>query len=314
MVRIIAPLNDAAFSEAGWRSFVGPLASSGVLGSPGGTECQVYANASGMQVFLRAGSALLVGTGYTEPAQLTFTVPANGAGSARTDLMVLRLDPAASPTINRVVPLLVAGTPGAGAPAVTRTSAGVWELPLARVAVAAGAVNIAAAAVTDVREFAGVDVAPMAAGRRPTGPRVGQLVYDAGWYGWDGSAWQQLPTLAGVVGGWTPLTPAGSLTSNGGAAPLACRAEAGRVHVRGELRKSDSSAFTALDVAPGVLMTTLPGGFRPADRTRVPIAGTLTGGLVGARAEITPNGEIRVDAPAAYQPTFLTLDNVHFPI
>jgi hypothetical protein len=58
----------------------------------GGTTGQVYANSSGMQVFVRAGLAMVRGAMWSNTADIPCTIAANGTGSARIDRVVLRND------------------------------------------------------------------------------------------------------------------------------------------------------------------------------------------------------------------------------
>lgn len=119
----------------------------GLIGSPADTNL-VYGDSTGMQVKVRADRYAYI-RGYewwSGATEFTKTIGANASGSTRIDLIVLRL----SRTTWNVTIEVVAGTPGAGAPAVTQNTGttGVWELPLATVSVAPSASTVTAGNVT----------------------------------------------------------------------------------------------------------------------------------------------------------------------
>lgn len=103
-----------------------------------------------MSVDVGQGAAFLQGHYYENDGTLNKTIGANSSGSTRIDRVVLRLDRAA----NTLTCEILEGTPGAGAPALTQTSSGVYELPLARVTVASGASSIVTANLTEERAVA----------------------------------------------------------------------------------------------------------------------------------------------------------------
>jgi hypothetical protein len=110
----------------------------------------VYGDSTGMQVKVAADRYALVRghEWWSGSSILTKTIGANSSGSTRTDLVVLRL----SRTTWDVTTVVIAGTPGAGAPAPTQNTGttGSWDLPLATVTVANGAATITAGNVTYV--------------------------------------------------------------------------------------------------------------------------------------------------------------------
>jgi len=96
-------------------------------------------------VQVAVGAAFVQGCLYLNTATaVTLPIADNTSGSARVDRIVLRLD-----TANERVRLAVnQGTPGGGAPALTQVVGGIWEISLARVAVANGFSTITAAEIT----------------------------------------------------------------------------------------------------------------------------------------------------------------------
>jgi len=116
-----------------------------------GLELEPFADSTGLNVKVKSGDALVRGHYYASSEQETITVPAASVTNPRIDLIVLRLDP----SVNSIILALRAGTPAVTpvAPTPTQTESAVYELPLATVNVAAGAVTIIAENVTDVRSM-----------------------------------------------------------------------------------------------------------------------------------------------------------------
>ncbi|MFF3558978.1 hypothetical protein ACFYXS_02900 [Streptomyces sp. NPDC002574] len=175
-------------NEDGWSSYFRMAQVDGVFAtSETGTELKVTAsNASTVSV--AAGEAWVQGTYYQNSAALNVSVPTNSGGaSARNDLIVLRRDPSADSTTVKYK------TGGTSFPTLTQTLNGTWEVPLARVTVAAGASVVPPAGVTDVRWFLGRPVVfGSSTYRRP--PVRGQFHVDNGnkIYVGDGTAWRLL--------------------------------------------------------------------------------------------------------------------------
>jgi hypothetical protein len=154
------------------------------------------ANGAGMVVTLAPGEALVRGTltGDASAASVTIpAAPASGSGLSRIDTIVKRLDRSGTPVIKTAVVSgnAVAGTPAA--PTLTQSATGVWEWPVANVAVAAGAVSIVSANITDRRTFAPLKVGAWKT--RPANPRAGQLGLNrtsGKWEYFDGGQWLDL--------------------------------------------------------------------------------------------------------------------------
>lgn len=99
-----------------------------------------------MSVLLNIGSALVDGTEYQNSAALTLSITANASGNPRIDTIVLR-KVFATQTIRAFV---LAGTPAASPvpPSLTQSTGVTWEIPIADIAVANGAVSITNANIT----------------------------------------------------------------------------------------------------------------------------------------------------------------------
>ena len=139
-----------------YERMLGDMFTAGVF--PRG-EMLVVAPASGMQITLKTGGAVLIRTDatsagprgylYSNTAAQTLTCNVADGVAGRIDAVVLRW----SRTARSVTAAIVTGTPAATptAPAPTRT-ADIWELCLAQISVAAGTTEITAAQITDTRE------------------------------------------------------------------------------------------------------------------------------------------------------------------
>ncbi|MFI5974812.1 hypothetical protein [Streptomyces sp. NPDC051452] len=200
-------------TEDQWSSYFRMFQVDGVFEtSESGSGLKVTAsNASTVSV--AAGEAVIQGTYYGNSAALNVNVPTNSGGtSTRNDLIVLRRDPSADSTTVQYK------TGGTSFPSLTQTLNGTWEIPLARITVAAGASVVPPSGVTDVRWFVGRPaVFGSSAYRRP--PVRGQLHIDNGTdlYLGDGTSWNFLGTAEPLAAKtYTPVWTAGSTTINWG--------------------------------------------------------------------------------------------------
>lgn len=192
----------AAVNETDWSHLARHLASSGVVGDPGGNQLEVFADSTGRHVKVRPGQGITRGHYYLNDAIKQIDLDANPSGSTRLDLIVLRLNP----TANTVIADKVTGTPGAGAPPVpTQSDTDIFELPLGVATVIAGATTITFDQVTDARRHSGLDVIPcrvVADIPIAMGIRRGQLAYEV-FTGllkiFDGATWGRLTPTRQVV-------------------------------------------------------------------------------------------------------------------
>jgi hypothetical protein len=219
----------------------------------------VYANSSGLQVFVRSGKRAIVQgrAWYSGSSDVALTLAANSSGSTRTDTVVLRLDRS---TWN-VTAAVRQGTPGAGPPTLQRDAGdtGLWEIPLADVTVDNGAGSIASGKVyarpllqsgavracnviTDVQAL----LAP------------GDIVYEAGtgrWIGWTSAG----GTLLNEDTGYSNLAISG-YWQVGGFQPQIIRRN-GWVYLRGSITRKTATLQSTDTNSP---IGTIPAGYRPA--------------------------------------------------
>lgn len=231
--------------DISWETMASQFAADGILGIPSDTP-MVYADSTGRQVKIRSGrTALVRGHGWaSDPTtDLTKAISANSSGSTRTDLVVLGLDR----TTWAVSCYIKAGTPGAGVPpALTRqtTSPGVWEIPLAAVAVPNGASTTNATDVTWIGYYLGptriLYVADLTILGQIPSPVPGQLAWVAGsvnalyvWIsgsgagtGWRRVAWDY---AWGAIGGKTWAAGSGNFAAGVGAGESILNMDSGAV-------------------------------------------------------------------------------------
>lgn len=174
-------------SDAEWSILTRESIGTGVR-----TGLEVYANSTGLKVFVRPGDAKIRGHEYINEADGDIELPITAPGSAaRTDAVVLRLEYGTEKSIRVVVK---PGTPGA--PALTQTDVAVYEMLLAYVTVSASAVTITAANVIDRRAFLSAGI-PAGVGM----PFFGSVV-PGGWLLCDGRVLNRVdyPALYGAIG------------------------------------------------------------------------------------------------------------------
>ncbi|MDH6462050.1 hypothetical protein M2302_002225 [Micromonospora sp. A200] len=209
------PFDNIDTTESDYSRLFRELQDSGVADTHGGSGFQVSGNASGMQVFVQPGFALVRGHAIYSTAVETVTLsPASAA--TRIDRIVLRLDPAQ----NGITIVPVEGVPGGSAPALIQTDTEVYELPLAQITVANGVASIASTAVTDDRRFLGNRVRAWSTDTRPSSPRKALLGLNTTTGKWEyhtGSGWSDLiPSVVETSTKWNGYTLTVSSTTPSG--------------------------------------------------------------------------------------------------
>lgn len=226
---------------------------------PAATDA-VYADSSGMQVHVRASRyGIVQGRAWTSGStETSLTIAANSSGLNRVDTVVLRLDRSTWD----VTAAVRQGTPGAGAPTLQRDpgDTGMWEIPLADVAVDNGVASIAGSKVIPRPLLQSAAIRPCRViSDVQSFLAVGDLVYETStgkWIAWTPSG--------GVVvyqdTGWLSLT----LSNSAWTSSVSCvgRAIGGFATLRIGVQRV-SLTFTKSD-PDGSLLLTLPGPLRPA--------------------------------------------------
>ncbi|MEU8327303.1 hypothetical protein [Micromonospora sp. NPDC048839] len=189
------PFDNQDTDESQFSRLFRELQDSGVADSISGSDFKLTADGTGMYVFVQPGFAILRGHAVYSTAVEKVAVAA-ASGTLRTDRVALRLDP----TSNSITLVPLTGTPGSGAPGVTQTDTGVFEMSLGSVPVAAGAVAIAADVPVDERQFLGSRVGVWTTAIRPSAPRRSKLGFNVTTGKWE--------FYNGSGTGWTDLIPA----------------------------------------------------------------------------------------------------------
>jgi len=135
---------QAKFTEWLEALWLGNTADEGVCYGYGSALAVSASGGTASPVTIQTGAAMVKGFFYRNDAAGTKIIP-TPAGSTRIDRIVLRADWG-----SQVVRFQrVAGTEGAGVPALTQTDETTWEIPLATVSITTGGV----ATVTDARVY-----------------------------------------------------------------------------------------------------------------------------------------------------------------
>jgi hypothetical protein len=205
------PFDGQTVNETQYSAYFRELQDSGVVGSSDSTALKVTSAGTSMSLSVAIGQAIVRGHFYDNSSTATVTIAAADT-TARTDLVVLRLDPVA----NSIVLTVIKG-PAGGTAAPTQDSTGTYDLVLANVAVGASVTSISAASVTDTRRWVGNRVRSWTTTTRPAnaaaGARVGMLGYNTTtkvWEFWNGTAWTGLvqamdwSSIANVPGTFPP--------------------------------------------------------------------------------------------------------------
>lgn len=140
----------ADVAESGWRAMARHWRPSGPLITdlaPADWDVLEPSAGAGLQVLVEPGSAWINGHYAEWETQAELTISANSSGSTRVDAIVARLDA----TANDIELDVVAGTPGAGLPALTQTSS-VWEILLGSSTLTDGGSSVT---VADLRKCVG---------------------------------------------------------------------------------------------------------------------------------------------------------------
>jgi hypothetical protein len=199
---------------------------SGLVGSPGDTSV-IYADGGGRNVIIRLGKYGYVRghPWYSGTSNVNLTIAANTSGNPRIDLIVLRLTRSTWNVTAAVVQGTPAGSPTVPALTQNLTTTGVFEIPIAQVAVANGASVINLVDVT-AKDFylSRPNLIGLAANRPLSGVYIGQgyRCSDTGQdHFWLGPAWDSfVPTRAVDAANGTTTSTSYTATLAGVATPL----------------------------------------------------------------------------------------------
>lgn len=262
------PHNARAVTEAEYEEIVAPTNGDGLVGTPALTAL-VFADSTATRVIkVRANRGGLV-RGFrwnSGGSERNISLSANGSGSNRIDLIVLRLDRDSNFEVTLEV---VEGTPGNPAPAFTQTDSrtGVWEIPLAEVTVTPGATVITAAQCVEkawyVSDSDGIVCKtttrpPVKLGLIITETDTGKVLIGVG---------ASFIVLFEDTGNVAVPAATGWALSNG-----TIRRRSGIVACRFVVQKTGSAVSSG-----AVLLGTVPAGYRPS--VDISVVGFITGGV-----------------------------------
>lgn len=256
--------------DANYEALIGQSVPSGLIG-PSNSLDLVYADSSGRQVKVRANRAAMV-RGYrwqTDGAGITRSITANSSGQPRIDLAVLRLNRADWTVTFQVIAGAPAANPVAPSPTQSDGPSGVWELPLAHIAVANQASTIVAANVTSRAPYQSSFQYEGAA--TPPSTMNARTFYDEGkarMYDQIGGSWRITgeytdPLTASASSGWT--------------------AQAIRLHrVNGFVWFYLQVSRAGANIGPETqsVIYNMPAAYRPATTTDFGLVGYCAGNLV----------------------------------
>lgn len=209
------PFDNQTVTEQQYGDLFGAVAQSGILGAPSANNFLVTATGSSMGLAVTsvggASRAIVRGHVVLMTTNEPVIVPTANT-SLRADLVVLRLDYAA----NTIGPAIRTGTPGSATPPSPVWGAGgVYEIPLAAVAVGANVTTISTGNLTDLRCFSGPTSGAWTTAGRPTTPlsfgfnsKLGRWEYTL-----DGTTWANLGYVdlaSSQVGGTLPVARGGT--------------------------------------------------------------------------------------------------------
>lgn len=161
-----------------WEDFFHPAFASGVI-ADSGSQLAPSLDVAGRRVAIATGAAI-VRAFYKPVSSTTYTAIPAASSQNRVDRLVLRLNRSATASASFVVPAVITGTPAASpqVPALTRTSSGLWDLPIAHWTSAS---NGSLSGLVDERVIVSAAVAANSSGGTPALDRPGILLQpDAG--------------------------------------------------------------------------------------------------------------------------------------
>lgn len=189
--------NSHEVTDVEYEQLAARFSDDGTYGTPSDTA--VVSAGTGLSVDIRADVVASVrGHAWTSGTTGdTLAIAANPTGATRIDWVVLRLD-RSTWTVRAAI---VAGTAGAGAPALTQDTGdtGLYEIPLAKVSVQAGAASVT---VTRAEQYVGLRTRPCTSTTRNPHPVPGETCYetDTGIMRlWSGSAWHSVFDDSGSI-------------------------------------------------------------------------------------------------------------------
>ena len=152
---LFLPYSGETVTQAQWQDYINCLGADGVTQQLNGTSALAVVQrgaGANMSVDVSAGRILVQGMRAENSTTKNLTIASNASGNPRIDRIVARFTTSGPTFVLDVLQGTPAGSPTA--PALTQTAA-TYEVSLAQIAVAAGAVSIVTANITDERAWSG---------------------------------------------------------------------------------------------------------------------------------------------------------------
>lgn len=289
-----------------WEAFfvAGFGGSTGVV--PGvGAQFSASLNTTGRTIDLAAGAAMIRGFYVNGSSTVSTSIP-NADTQNRIDRLVLRLDRSSGTAGGWITPVVVTGTPAATPqlPALLVSPTGYWDLPVCHWTSAS---NGSLSGLVDDRYYLGSPTMRFNSGSRPpAAPGLG-IESDTGRIMQaDGTAWSVFFSDSG----WkTWPYPSGWKTagSNPGYKLVTLGTDS-YLKFAGHLQKTSGASFS---LSSGVVIGTLPTGFRPSVTRYMPLATQYTTDA-SARIGVDTDGTVTVQGPQSI--AWLSLDGITVPM
>jgi hypothetical protein len=302
---------DGSLSETGWAVLAQHLGVDQCVF--GAADFATTIGGSGDRALtVAAGTA--AGHGVADVSNATVNLNGGAVGSGtRWDTVALRRSWSGTGGTSSVV-LVAGGSSKALAAGLNVTPGTLADQPLALARFIAG--STAAQEVQDLRGWAGKVRSYPDKNALPASAPYGSMAITID----DGAFWHRL-LVASVLtwvpissSQWIPMSLSGGFTPSGylsGIQTPQYRRVLGSTELSGSIELSTGAAFGA--GTNGVVIATLPAGFRPTRTVPFAVAASRTDESVAARVEINSAGEIRSFVPVAYAHLWIAFNGVRFP-
>ena len=197
------PFETDDTTEEQFSRLMSEAVDTGIAAGQGSTFFNI--SPSGMGIVAATGAAVIRGVfGFTTGTEGPVSVANGHATLTRIDMAVLRLDRSNNVMTLAVVQGTASSTPTD--PTLTQTDTGIYEMPLARLTIPAGAGTMLSGYITDLRQFVGTTTGVWTSSSRPSAPRKGKLGYNVTtslWEWYNGTSWANLiPTSVSNATKW----------------------------------------------------------------------------------------------------------------
>lgn len=168
------PFENIDTTESQFSQWARNFQSTGIKGSPTGTEVKVSAAGTDLNISVAAGQAFIRGHYYINTSSKTLAVTSAGINT-RIDIVVVELDPVANTIITKIVEgTAVSSDPVA--PTLTQTDTGTFQLPIAQITIPNSTLAITNEMITDLRTFMSHDIGLWTSTTRPANPTSQQTL------------------------------------------------------------------------------------------------------------------------------------------